>query len=407
MVDKFLSDLFKPAAVMAIEVTLLPGDQFAFSGVQLSVKKGICVIERSLPVTREINELLAVFNNDLPVALAVSGRGILHKKVMAPGSDIQKNLLAILPNAKAPDFYIQQFHIEQDIIYSLIRKQTLHDLLALFKNAKLAVTHVVLGGLSIDAILPLIRPEKDDYVFGGHCVRAVNASVVDYRYEKNEYRRESVQLDDEWIEESLLVPYGTGIQALAASGQPALEIEALALERSEQAHKRFFKIFGAGALIVFLVVLLINFFLFNHYNARYLELSGNRTRFSDYRVNLDSVSRKISARQSFLNNAGWMKPSMVSFYADEIGASIPASIRLTELSVNPYQETRTRVEKKIVFDPGKITIAGACNTPTDLNPWIRNMKQMPWVGAVEIQNYTFDNMNGKGKFVINLAVRQQ
>jgi Tfp pilus assembly protein PilN len=405
MLEKSLSNVFKRRSVVSIEVTILPGDQFAYSGVQLSIKKGLCVMEHTLPHAKEVGEVLAVFNNDIPVSLSLSGRGILHKKLTNPSGDDQKDLENILPNAKREDFYIQKFPIQQDVIFSLVRKQVLHDLLNLFKKSKLTVTHVVLGGFSVEGVLPLMKLEATELILGGHAIKFNNASISDYRYEKGEYQQGSVDIDGERIPENLLVAYATGIQTLSGIDSLGVAADELASERSEHVHKRFFTAFGTGVLIFFLAILIVNFFLFNHYNARYIQLSGSQIRFSDEKESLDSVSRKIAARQSFLNTAGWMKPSRVSYYADEIGGSVPPSILLTELAVNPYQEQSTRAEKKIVFDPDKIVVTGTCNRPTDLNPWIQSMKHMPWVNAVEIQNYTFDNSSGKGKFIITLTIK--
>lgn len=405
MLEKSLSNVFKRRSVVSIEATILSGEQFVYSGVHLSLKKGLCVVDQTLPHAKSMDEVLAVFTNDIPVSLSLSGRGILHKRLVNPSSDDQKNLDSILPNAKVEDFYIQKFPVQQDIVFSLVRKQVLHDVLSQFKHVKLVVTHVVLGGVSLETILPLMELQATDLVVGGHVMKISQSSISDYRYERGEHQDRLITLEGEQIAESVLVAYATGIQTLSGVDPLGIDVEPLALERSEYVHKRFFNVFGVGVLVFFLLILIINFLLFNYYNSRHQELAGNQTRFTGYKESLDSVQRKVSARQSFLSTSGWMKPSRVSFYADEIGGSVPASILLTELSVNPYDERLTRAEKKLVFGVGRIAVMGTCNRPTDLNPWIQNMKQMQWVDAVEIQNYTFDNTSGKGKFIIMITVK--
>jgi hypothetical protein len=406
MLKKLTNNVFKLNTILGVEIILLAEGQLLINCVQLSLKKGFLVVEKKSAQLNSIADIQNTFDNNLPICLSVNGRGILHKKIQQPSSDAQKNLLSILPNARLDDFYVQQYGVDQDIIFSLIRRGVLSDVLGQFKKSHFSVIGVGLGAFAIERLLPLMTLHEHALNVGGHLLEFnANNKIVNYNYQREDYKKNAIKIEDELVEEDMLVAYAVALQSLLDIDSYGVTVDTILFEKENLKQKKIFKTAGVATLTFFLIVLLMNFFLFSHYNARYNELSAKQAKYLSFKTNLDSVNKKVAEREAFLTRAGWMKPSQISYYVDKIGETVPTSILLKELSVNPFQEALTRSEKKLVFASGKINISGNCNKPTDLNPWIQHIKMMDWVNAVEIQNYTFDNNNNKGMFLITILIK--
>lgn len=403
MID--LGGIFRHKTVTGVEVTLLPDGGLSFNCTQLSFRKKLIVVDARLAEAQSLGELHAVFDKNIPVCLSLNGRGILHRKITETGNDVRKSVLSVLPDAKADDFFFQEHHSGTSIFVSLIRKKLLHEVLEIFRNDGWSVISLILGPFSVGKLLPLIDLPARSLKLGAHNIKCEDNLITEYSYEKNNYGRELIKVDSELLEVNFLVAYASALQLLAGH-TTELHVEEVDAAKNEVIHKRIFRSVAIGVLVFFLLALVVNFFLFMTYTGQHDRLSGSRMMYGDFNARLDSLSKKISQYQTFLQEAGWMQPSRISYYSDCIAESVPHTISLRELSVNPVQETSTRAEKKLVFDYGRITISGLCDRPTDLNPWIQEIRSMEWVNSAEIQNYSYDNKTRKGTFIISILINK-
>ena len=398
--------LFKIQSVVGIEVLLLPDGQVEYSYVRLSRKNKLIVTDNMSFGITDLTNLQSIADHNTPVCLSLSGRGILHKKVRQASGDADKNLLSIFPNINLNEFYIQRYIVGQDVIFSIIRRKTFDDVLDLFKQANLPIVSASLGPFAISKLLPIIELESNSVVIGSHQIAIENSLIAEYSFANQEYQNRSFKIDKEIIPEVVVIAYATALQNLIFARTPiALDVADLNRSKEELINRRVFKVAGLAALILFFMALLVNFLLFNYYNQQYIELSADYSAYSVSKIEFDSINKKIAEREFFLQEAGWMKPSQISFYADQIAASVPSSVLLREMSINPLDNGLTRAEKKHVFSFNRIMLSGVCNKPTDLNSWILSVKLMSWVSEVEIRNYTYDDKIHRGLFLLEIIIK--
>ncbi|MFD1001315.1 hypothetical protein ACFQ21_18440 [Ohtaekwangia kribbensis] len=405
MLGKITDKLFKIQSVVGVEVLLLPDGQIEYSSVRLSRKKRLIVTESKNSHIRGLADLQGVVDHNTPVCLSLSGRGILHKKVKQASGESGKSLLSVFPNVNLDEFYIQQYTAGQDVIFSMIRRKNFRDILDSFTQASLAVVSVCLGPFSIEKLLPVMELESNSVVISNHQIAFENGHIVEYSFVNQGNQNRSFRIDKDDIHETMLVAYATALQNLITKSPIALDVDELNQSKEELINQKVFKVFGITSLAIFFLVLLVNFVLFNYYNKRYIELSGNYSEYSAFKIEFDSINKKITEREFFLQEAGWMRPSQISFYADQIAESVPPSVVLKEMSVNPLDNGLTRTEKKHVFSFNRIILSGVCNKPTDLNSWIRSIKLMSWIREVEIRNYTYDDKIQRGIFLLEITVK--
>jgi hypothetical protein len=405
MFGELINNITKFKNAVGVELTVLT-DGILINAVQLSIKKGVVVVDRKISGASTVSDLRGAVDSGLPVSLSVAGRGILHKKISEPTSEKSKSLTDILPNAKAEDFYLQQYAIDDAAgLYSIVRRQTLHDLLAEFKREGFMIVSVSLGPFAVRKVLPLLNVGARLDI-ASHHFQIANNRISDYHFENTNNGEDEITIDTEKLESSLLVAYSSALQILSVDDKElVLAVDGIEADRNEAMHRKLFRLTGMALLGFFLVLLMGNFFFYSYYSSQYNALSGNQVRYAEFQNNLENLNRRVEERELFLTKTGWMRPSRISLYADRIGETVPSSITLRELSVNPLNETLTRTEKKLMFTTGKIMISGSCLRPTDLNPWISNIRLIDWVANVEMQNYTYDSKDRKGNFLINIIIK--
>src|SRR5689334_21624360 len=108
-------------------------------------------------------------------------------------ADSRKAIQAILPNAKAEDFYIQVSPSTKGCFYSIVRKQIVDNILSQLKALGFSVIKVDLGPFAVVNLLPLF---SDIYIlsFAGHSFTIKSNQVEEYSYSKKIENDEEIKV---------------------------------------------------------------------------------------------------------------------------------------------------------------------------------------------------------------------
>ena len=94
----------------------------------------------------------------------------------------------------------------------------------------------------------------------------------------------------------------------------------------------------------------------------------------------------------------------MSYYSDQVAQSVPRTMKLRNLTVNPLDMVESRKARKQVFQSGTILISGTCAKVTDLNPWIVELKNLDWSGEVNMVDYQYDPKRRLGDFTLEIIL---
>lgn len=130
-------------------------------------------------------------------------------------------------------------------------------------------------------------------------------------------------------------------------------------------------------MAILLGILLINFFLFNHYYSAVNELQQTS------QINKSSSSKS-------------------SFYVNAIIESLPTTILLSELNYQPLLK-RIKAEKAIENEVNTILISGASTRSVSFSKWITSLEFFDWTRSVEILSYK-DISKSTSDFSIKLKI---
>jgi Tfp pilus assembly protein PilN len=159
-----------------------------------------------------------------------------------------------------------------------------------------------------------------------------------------------------------------------------------------------------GSLSFFFVLLVLNTVFYTLVSGENNQLTAQYSGQQHASLSTQKNTEQFNQKESFLENAGWLNPSVMSFYADRIAASLPSAIHLTAINVCPVNEPVSRKEKKEVFDQNVVLVKGMASKPTDINQWTKALEDYTWVEHVKVQDYVFDHKVGRGTFTLHLQV---
>ena len=377
--NDFLRNRLGPSKVAGLHVRLNGENPQMDAAV---VKKENTTIEKDATHSglQDSKQLREVLDTSLPICLSVDGKGVLHKTINAseagPNPKIDKLIQLILPNAKASDFFHQIVkEDENEYIVSIIRKEALYQLNDDLNTRGFVVVQVSLGPFAARLL------------------------------EQEEEEEEEVQKEENPAAGQ--VAYANAFQYfLPQTLKIAIKENEFTEYDDEFIQKRIFTAMGWAGLVVFLGVLLINYFTFSALDVRNQELSHSVENYQDQLNYLEALEKRTQQREQFLQGAGWLSPdSKTSFYADRIAATVPREIRLSVLNIFPREKNKNRSEKrKWLYDGARIAISGNSNRSTSVNEWMKQLENLAWVKKVELVNYTQKALRDRGEFEIHIMI---
>lgn len=406
MLAKVKDRINKIHKAAGVELVLLSEGRYRILLTILILNKGAINIEKKELIEEGNLEILKDrIEKDTPVFLILNGRGILHKKIAESGADSNYLIQSVLPNAKAQDFYIQNITSEKTTLVSIIRKEIADPILEIIHKVGLYCIGCSLGGVVVSPLLPLISgiDKKNLFSWAEHSLELdASDNSIDYKFLNAPTEKKFFQLDTDKIEDSYLVSYAAAFVILTGNEPVIPFVEKVVLNKEEFLNKQLFKKMSLAVLGFFFLVLMINFILFASFSSKNNELILKESKYSGMFSEMESLGKQVNEKETFLSDAGWLQSSSMTYYADRIAYTIPASVKLTEFSINPIDERRSKEEKKELFTPGMILLKGDCTRPTELNEWLDKIKAVDKITKARLVNYVYDNKENKGSFSIEI-----
>jgi hypothetical protein len=163
-----------------------------------------------------------------------------------------------------------------------------------------------------------------------------------------------------------------------------------------------------GLTIVGLSLLLFaiaNFFFFDYLNSQNQILSGNYQSKTQLKNEYTALKTDLENKTKLLDDLGGMNKTFLSFYADEIGFSVPKSVLLTKIFISPLNEELFKKESILEFDKKSISVQGKTHSAVDFNKWVDQLKTSKWIEKIEIENYHYDSQNNQSVFNLKLVLK--
>lgn len=403
-------NFFKSKSIAGIECTADEKGDVVFRVASLK-KSGNRAEFISSSESKSIDELSTQFKTDVPAILIINGKGIIHRKV---SSEFLENdlvvLQRVLPNAELKDFYIEK-HSNQSktgqVYVSVARKTLVEKVLADFKKKGIHIIACSLGPFVLKNIFPFLTASENfeaticDYHF-----TVENNLITDYRQKEITGQLPSLNIAGTMVPQEFTIAFAAALQYFV-SGERSflLELHSVKKVQEEFNQKLLFEKAGWGMLIFFLSLLMINFFLFQHYSSNNSEINAQLLSLQNEVSNYKKLEKDFESKKEFLERNGLLQTSKTSYYADQLAIDLPNVIKLTSMNICPVVKIiDSREESALSFNNKKITVSGTCRLSTEVNEWMKIIKAKKWVHGVKMIDYKQEDLRSSGEFIIELEI---
>ncbi|WP_285060255.1 hypothetical protein [Pedobacter ginsengisoli] len=296
-----------------------------------------------------------------PLAVCLTGKGILTKQIQPIAVASEQVISQVLPNANAADFYFQLEQRDGHAVVSLVRRPVADDLIKELTALGFQVICLSLGALRNGQATSNLKPE-------------------------------------------LMPAYDSAFQVLLKQELTGVDHAALN-ENRLQAFARA-KVGGIAAVFgcVMLVLLVINFFMFSHYEAEAGRLSLKRNRSGMQVKKFQQMESDIQQKTSLITSAGWAGGYPYSWLTGQLMAGRPSAVAITQFSINPLKIQSGATSTAEIYETGKIRVSGTCDQAATLNNWLQEVRAKEWVKDCGILNYELNRESGKGQFTIDIEI---
>lgn len=348
MLKNIFANLFTMSSVIGVDLEFA-GEMTLISSCKLSIKGSMLSSSAAHSGLKSVLHFAKQYHGGA-VVLNVRGKGVLVRALEQLDVLDQKALHRILPNANLGDFYHQLAQTPEGTTLALIRKKEADGLIEEFDVQGYSVIGFTLDGFSENAA------------------------------------------------------YQAGFLFLA--GDPAPEIQSTAITAAKLQAKAKATLRGVGLTAgpSLLILLLLNFFVFNHYTSLLANCTF-RSNSSASQVNrIKAMESHLLEQTVLIKEVGWAAGMRYSNLADQLLAKMPAQIRLQEMAINPIDTRNALNTSQPSYRTSTVTFSGSCSNAAELNDWLFSLKSYRQVGDCSIENYAVNSDSGRGQFSIMIRL---
>jgi len=392
------------SACSGAEVHLLGDGTFAIRVMYLSLHKSHIQIDRKKEYTVSLEQLASIELNG-PIALTLTGKGVLIKKTAKLESVTEQSLRQLFPGFKLAEFYVQHFSSGDHSFIALIRQEIADPILKAIRKHGGKILVFSLGPFAAAQVMPLLNHYGTHLDFDGHqVILDEQKNWLDYSYTTGAGTAFQLKLGIEPIPQQYLLAYASAFQLILNERLDLVGVgdQQMEEELAELLSKLKFKKNSALSLYSLFALLLVNFLLFSYYNAANQKLAGKAGRQNTQTFDRKKLETAVIEKEKQVNLLGWNHGQHYSFLCDQIGQTVPAAITLNELHINRLAATPITSDKEVQVETGTIKILGQSASIYAINEWIYALKQKPWVKTVQLQKYTVDQQQDLPVFTIRL-----
>ena len=386
-----------------VNITINENGETDISACTVGIKKNQLSFDKKIVDLTRLEDLAKQIPGKIPLALNISGRGVLQKQIDRIEEINHQNFDRVLPNANIDDFYVQQLNSGSSSFVSVIRKTEADRWIKSLEDLALCPLQLSLGPFAVQHIVPQLNVYGEELIFDGHAItRNEQQEWTGYKYAASAKSPFMLKVESEGINEKLLIPYAAAFQLLLSDKITQVNAPASHLGDAlrQTIEERKFKTYGFLILAVFFVLLLVNFLLFSWLNTSNGRLGAEMSRTAQSTSDVQQLSDGIKQKEELLKTMGWEDNIDKSGLIDQLASLLPAEITWREATVDPLDLTASRNQKTMAFYTRKIRITGNSEKIIPVNEWIARIKTIKWVKNVQLDSYTFNNELSTGQFTI-------
>ncbi len=398
----YIKDKLGLSEFISVEIILKEENKCVFQLLHVKLNGNSLSIENKQFNLESFDELKEHLKKKIPLVLTLSGKGILIKEF--DNLDKEQNIIRqILPNANTDDFSSQTWINEKGKTFcALTRNNLVESQIQRFTDEGYFVVGVNLACLTIASIIDLLdisTTKISSYEYRLAVKENQIQSIITNKYRKSDliYGLQGLNLESE-----LIIAFSGFFSRFILKDE---NIESSLISNSKSEFKNYTR-FRIGKIILLAAsfsILLINFFVFEHYFKKSNQLQSQLSVYSQTLKKKDDLQESLRRKEESIKTLGLKNNIKFSYVADHILKDMPSSIKLSLFDIQPKVKTRKR---ELFFDERKILIKGSSHNTELLNQWIKKIKLNEWVKECSLSDYTYDEYKHLATFQLNIELSQ-
>lgn len=323
------------------------------------------------------------------ISLVINNDKVLCKKTPISNDDGSKLIQNAFPNININEFYYDVLRQKNDCFIALCRKQYVDNLIEEYRNKTLYVLNISLGNHVVSNITEYIDLDE---VYTSNALVEKNKENINHISKQTNIPTHTYGINGLQVSNMFLLSFAAILEVVLTktineSSNFRSKYEVLLNAYKQQ---RFFSQFLKLGLIFVLILLFINFFIFNHYFNKVSELRQTSQVNETTRQQLIVLKEDVDKKEKFINDILKSEASKSSYYSNAIMVSLPNSISITNFNFQPLTK-RIKAEKPIEYELGTILLNGASSITSEISSWVSDLEQINWIEKVVITEYSESN----------------
>jgi Tfp pilus assembly protein PilN len=398
-----LEQYYRISKAVGVNINTDPAGNSLINACSVHIQSNQLNFEQKISDIDKFDELTKYFPLKSVIALNLSGKGVLIKKIAKTAEINSNNFSKILPNGNLEDYYLQNFISGDHSFISVIRKAEADKWTGRLKELGFIPLMLSLGPFPVQNIIPQLNVYGNEIIFAGNIIdRDEQSQWTGYRFDESAAQPFVLKVESEIIDEKLVIPYAAAFQLVLASKLAVIQAWAPSLETEFQ--KRLttnqLKVKSFIVLAVLFILLLVNFILFSSLDTANAQLANQVSRSAQSTNDIQGITDKIKEKEGLLQSLGWEGGINKSAMIDQIAAMLPPEVTWKEVAIDPIDLPATRVQKLLVFYNRRIRITGNSQNIAPVNEWMARVKTKSWIKNLQLESYTYNNEFDTGQFTI-------
>jgi len=402
MLHNQFNKILKIKQIAGVELFLKPDGTRAYQAVIVALKNGKLQQLDSKTDMDHVDQL-QLFLGKTPSVLCITGKGIVVKK-LTNTDDATPEIKEILPYANPDDFVLHTPQSTHRFKWrSFARKDLVDSIIDELMEGEINILDLFIGPQVAGNIISFFDDFQQSIIqlpaYNIHVAPEGINNIANAENEETEYAIQGSSLTNK-----LLISFALAFTFLTFQrGKTSSSLEQVRKNSEEYRFKKLKMQVGWIAAIVLLIVLFVNFFIYNHYHEK-LNAINQEALYQRNLINqVETLQKQFNDKSQLLRESGLMQKPRIAFYADRLAALRSDGISFETFSVYPVEISRGNNDFSI--DRTSIIIQGIANSGRTINNWIRQIDTLSWVNNTHLIDLKYSLPDKKTKFDLKIQLK--
>lgn len=365
--------------------------------LQILFKKDELKIEKRIFSNNLDDNFKAHLKKDYPVILHLEGDNIINK-VVENKTGYRKSIIF---KADPNDFYFYEYHQNNNVFVSVIRKHIVEDSIALLKTLNLFTVNVSFGPFILSSLLPVIKAYTYSSISSSNYTIEIKDNEIQ-SFNNKPSSKENLIINDEALSQRETPLMAAFLNYKYPNESIDFDTSFLGTNKSEFKFKKWFKIAGIFTLVFFLISIFISSLLLKTYLEKLAEKESTYALSQETIMTINRLKEEKVLKEKILQTSGANLKNFITKYISDIGNSVPQGVTLNTIHSIPTLK-KIKPSEKINFDFSSIKITGENINDNTFNLWVKKLKTYTWVKKLDIIDYTQESKS-INSFIIKIKI---